>query len=190
MHLSSPNGMIWHHFRALRRLVASAHQATDEDEAREFTALCVILGVTVVEAFLNSYFRVLVSEPMFSQHQERIVNDLKGRRSLEFKLRNWPPAVFGRAIDRGLAEAQAFDALKTRRNRLMHFTSSHEALSGPDLDLHGLADISVFATLVPADAANALRTAEDMILLFLRLRGTPEHRLPHELHVWTGKMPI
>jgi hypothetical protein len=44
------------------------------------------------------------------------------------------------------------------------------------------------ATLVSLDAANALKTAEDMILLLLRLCGIPEQRLPHELHYRTGNV--
>jgi len=184
--LSSPNGMIWRYFRMLRRLAASAQRATDEDEAKEITALCIILGVTVVEAFLNIYFRVLVSESGFAQHHARIQADLDQRRSLEYKLRHWPAAVLGRSIDRSLPAAKAFDALKSRRNRLMHFTSSHATAELPGMALHGLADISVYDTLVPADASTALETAENMLLLLFRLRGIPETRLPQELHSWTG----
>jgi hypothetical protein len=76
----------------------------------------------------------------------RILNDLEKRRSLEFKLRHWPHIVFGTAIDAGAPEAVAFDVLKARRNRLMHFTSSHETFSIPGIVLQGLADTSAFST--------------------------------------------
>ena len=48
MSLSSPNAMIWHYFKALRRLAASACDATNGDDAREIVALCMIMIVTVV----------------------------------------------------------------------------------------------------------------------------------------------
>jgi hypothetical protein len=56
--------------------------------------------------------------------------------------------------------------------------------------IQGLADTSVVDTLTLAAAVNALDVAEGMVRELCRLRGTPEHRLPHALHLWTGRVPI
>jgi len=37
---------------------------------------------------------------------------------------------------------------------------------------------------------SALEVAEDMVCELLRIRGIPEERLPHALHMWTGRVPV
>ena len=190
MNLSSPNRMIWQYFDALRRLVGGLNHSRDETELKQDTALCIMLAVTVVEAFLNIFFRVVVSEPGFTQHKQRVLDDLDKRRSLDRKLRTWPAEVLGKGLDFTAPTPKAFLALKERRNALMHFTSSHETLNLPGVVIQGLADTSVVDTLTLADAAHALEAAEGMVRELCRLRGTPEHQLPHALHLWTGRVPI
>lgn len=188
---SSPNAIIWHYFTALSRLVDGIDRAGDESAIREDVALCVILAVTIVEAFLNIFFRVVVSEPDFTKHEKCILDDLKKRKTLAHKLETWPKKIFGKPLDFAAPTPKAFRALMERRNNLMHFTSSHTTIiPGPGIIIHGLADTSVFDTLTPSDAASALDLAEGMIRDLCRLRGIPEHQLPHELHMWTGKVPI
>jgi hypothetical protein len=190
MNLSSPNTIIWHYFVALRRLVNTLHDASDETVVKENVVLSVILAVAIVEAFLNVLFRVLVSEPNFMKHEQRVLADLKKRKSLDYKLKNWPKEILGKSLDFEASAPKAFLALKEHRNKLMHFTSSHQTVILPGTEIQGLSDTSAFDSLSLADAVNALEIAESMVCALLRLRGVPEDRLPHAIHLWTGRIPI
>lgn len=186
MGYSTPNRMVWLYFSALRRRVqgiqAAGNEATEED-----IALCLMLTVAVVEIFLNVFFRVVVSEPAFAQHEGFIIRDLQRRASLDHKLRRWPQAVFGRPLDPGDPIVRSFFTLKERRNALMHFTSTHETFSADGFWIEGLADTSVLDDLTQTDAVTAFQVAEDMIRVLLRHRGISESGLPAALHVWTGQ---
>jgi len=191
MNLSSPNRIVWQYFEALRRLVNRLDPATDVTALKQDVAVCIMLAVTVVEAFLNIFFRVVVSEPGFTQHKKRVLEDLEKRKSLDYKLKNWPRQVFGRELDFAAPVPSSFLALKDTRNDLMHFTSNHKTLVlQPGVNIEGLADTSAFDTLTVDNAADALDLAEGMVGELFRLRGTPDNQLPHALHLWTGKVPI
>jgi hypothetical protein len=73
---------------------------------KEDAAICVITAVTVVEVFLNVYFRILVSESPFKHAEKKIKNDLKCKISLDRKLKEWPSEVFGKKIDYGSGAGQ------------------------------------------------------------------------------------
>lgn len=173
---------------ALRRLVRTIQEAREE-ATQEDIALCLMLTVAVIETFLNLFFRVAVSEPAFSQYEELILRDLRRRSSLDHKLRKWPHTVFGQPLNLDDPVVQSFLALKERRNALMHFTSTHEALIGDGFEIRGLADTSVFDNLTPADATAALEITQGMLCVLLRHRGIPEASLPAALHLWTGLPP-
>lgn len=181
--------MVWLYFSSLRRLVQTIYSAGDE-AAREDIALCLMITVTVIETFMNLFFRVLVSEPAFVQHESLITRDLQRRVSLDHKLRRWPQAVFGRPLELDDPVVRSFMALKERRNALMHFTSTHEPWAGGGFSIQGLADTSVFDDLTVADAIAALDVAEGMLRVILRQRGVPEERLSAALHAWTGVPPL
>lgn len=87
MNLSSPNRMIWNYFEALRRLVTNLGHANDEAELKQNVAVSIMLSVTVVEAFLNIFFRVVVSEAGFTQHEQMVLDNLSERKSLDYKLK-------------------------------------------------------------------------------------------------------
>jgi hypothetical protein len=189
MGYSTPNRMVWLYFSAIQRRV-QAIQASGSDAAQEDIALCLILAVAVIETFLNLFFRVAVSEPAFAQHKVLIIRDLERRASLDHKLRRWPEAVFGRPLDLDDPIVRLFFALKEKRNRLMHFTSTHETFAGDGFQIEGLADTSVLDDLAPTDAVMALQIAEDMMRVLLRYRGVSEAALPAALHMWTGQPPL
>ena len=189
MSLSSPNRMVWQYFHALRRLVCDLKIEQDEELVKQNAALAILLSVTVVEAFLNVYFRVIVSESDFLVHRQRVINDLDRRRSLDYKIKNWPKVVLGKSLNIEAPTPKAFMKLKDRRNALMHFTSTHESLEFPDFEVHGLADTTLFDSLQESDAVEALSVAKGMLCEFFRLRGVPEPQLKHALHFWTGELP-
>ena len=190
MILSSPNHMIWQYFEALRRLVNDLAAEQNQRILKQNVALAILLSVTVVEAFVNIFFRVLVSEDGFTNHKRRVLGDLNRRMSLDYKLKTWPKIILGNELNFEASIPKRFLDLKKRRNSLMHFTSTHGSFQLSRIDIHGLANTTVFDSLRTTDAAEALELAEGMICEFFRLRGVTEQQLKHALHAWTGKVPV
>ena len=186
MHYGSPNRIVWNYFAAIRRLAASAAKHPDNDERKQDLALCIILSITAIEAFVNVYFRVVVSEAEFTKHLGKVEGDLKAQAPLVAKLKTWPKVIFGKEFNMGSAAGIAFNKLRDRRNRLIHFTSSHETIHVGDTSIHGLADMTAFDALSPADADEAVGTAEAVISEIFLMRGIPNDQVPQMLHGWTG----
>ena len=173
----------------LRSLAYADYSKSDESDIRKFAVLCIFLAVTVVETFLNVYFRVLVSNDAFKQHQVRIIEDLDTRKSLEYKISNWPKLLFNREFDQTKGVGKGFKELKDLRNKLMHFTSSHESLKINNFELKGLSDISFYHNLSVDDAHTADLIAIKTITELIRLSGVSEEQLSATLVHWTGERP-
>lgn len=188
--LASPNNMLWRFYASLNRQVNSANQAKGDAERKQNVAVCIILAITLIEAFLNIFFRVVVSEKEFSQFSQQILDDLDRRASLEYKIREWPKLVFGKSIDFRNGIGKDFVALKDARNWLMHFTSTYETIVVDNMTIHGLADISRYEALGDEDAARALHTAQGTIAEIIRLRGIPRQDIPYHLQSWLGKILV
>src|SRR5437016_5965359 len=154
----------------------------DTDERKQDVALCIVLSVTAVEAFVNVYFRVVVSEVGFDHHLPQLEADLKFHLSLAEKLKQWPKLMFGKGLNMGSSAGQAFKALTDHRNELIHFKSSHETFSMHGISLHGQADVSAFDALLPGDAEDALNVAESVLAELFVLRGIPKDQVPDMLH--------
>jgi hypothetical protein len=180
--------MIWNYCDLVRRLVAEIPNISDEAHQKQQTALVVLMSVTVVEAFTNVFFRVVVSETEFQQHLQRIEKDLKSNKGLDRKIKEWPEAIFGKRFDWNSGIGKDFMTLKKKRNQLIHFTSSHSTLNVGGMTIQGTADTSVFDDLDLNDAEFALQTAEDTIQELLRFRGLGEDKLPWAMQLWTGKV--
>lgn len=189
--LSSPNMMVWKYFQALRRLCYTLEQRKDHDteKVQQDAALGVILAVTGIEIFMNVYFRVLVDEEPYKHAAACILDDLENQVSLDKKIRKWPEIVFGNKLDLGSGAGQLFTNLKSLRNKLIHFSSSHETIELPGVKIQGMADTSVYASLNAHSGVNALEVADQFICEIFRLRGIREEEHPHALHSWTGKVP-
>jgi hypothetical protein len=185
-HLGSPNSMTQAYFDALRRLASSAASPTDPVLQKQNAALSIMLAITVVEAFFNLFFRVKVSESGFTQHAPRVLKDLDDRRSLDYKVKNWPRIVLGQSLDENSDAFKSFIKLKDRRNALMHFTSSHESLSLEGLQLEGVADVTVYESLVGNDALDAVAIAENFVAELLKASGFKAEQIPFGLRLWLG----
>jgi len=122
---SSPNHVVWEYFFTLRRLAQRAQAGESEEPCRQATALTIIMAVTVVEVFLNLFFRVCVSEPKRAEHQAQFLEDLRRRISLDQKIRKWPKRILGHELPLDAAPGKHFMELKDLRNLLIHFTSTH-----------------------------------------------------------------
>lgn len=188
-HLGSANRIVWNYFEALRRLAARTKKMDDTDERKQDVALCIVLSVTAVEAFVNVYFRVVVSEAAFAKHLPKFEADLKSHIPLAEKLKQWPKLMFGKGLDMGSGPCKAFKHLTAHRHKLIHFKSSHQSVTFGAVSIHGLADMSAFDTLTPTDAKNALSIAEDVLAEVFLLQGIAKDQVPHMLHGWTGKLP-
>ena len=183
--------MVWQYFQALRRLCGAIEQNEGHDKAtiQQDAALGVILAVTGVEIFMNVYFRVLVDEEPYKDAAPCILDDLENQAPLEKKIRKWPSTVFGKELNLGAGVGQMFTNLKTLRNRLVHFSSSHETIELPGFKIQGMADTSIYSSLNAHSANSALEVAEQFICEIFRLRGISAQECPHALHAWTGKIP-
>jgi hypothetical protein len=182
--------MVWQYFEALRRLVHSVQESDDDSIRRQNIAICIFMGVTVVETFLNVFFRVAVCEEGRRHREKEFLDDLDHRRSLDYKIKNWPSKILGQEIDLRSGIGGDFSNLKDKRNSLMHFTSTHDTLNIGGLVIKGVADTSAFDNLVPDDAVFALKAAEGIIALILRMNGATDKQLPWAIQQWTGKVPI
>jgi hypothetical protein len=158
------------------------------DEQREDTTLAIFMAIAVVEAFVNIFFRVVVSEPDYAVHEGRLLDDLRRRKSLDYKLRNWPTTILGGEFNLSSGVGTEFVALKERRNGLAHFTSSHQSVTLPGFVIQGLAGTSIYDDLTAADAVQALAIAEAVVQEVFRLRGIPKGRLGGAMHLWTGRV--
>jgi hypothetical protein len=170
-------------------MCARVQQSDNENEIRQDAALCVILAVNGVEIFLNIYFRILVSKSDFKASFERIITDLRNKVGIDTKIQDWPEVVLGEKIDLGAGVGQRFVELKNKRNRLTHFSSSHETIEVPGAVINGLADTSIYDSMDKQMASIALNIAEQFICEIFRLSGLVEQKIPHALHSWTGKVP-
>ena len=119
-------------------------------EKKDEIVFALVLAVAAVEVFVNSFFRVLVSEAGFQHHQQRILDDLdisRGPRGLDYKLCHWPQDILGHSLAWQKGGAKAFDEIRGLRNALMHFTSSNQSQAFEAFTVHGLANTTVYDEL-------------------------------------------
>ena len=57
-------------------LVNDLNDDPDKTVLRQNVAISIFLSVTAVEAFLNIFFRIIVSEKGFEHHKQRVLDDL------------------------------------------------------------------------------------------------------------------
>jgi hypothetical protein len=184
--LSAPNGVVWDYFLSLRLLEQGARQATSPELVRQQTALALIMSVTVVEVFLNLWFRVRVEERSEPAHRLSLKKDLRDRKSLESKLKTWPKRYLGHELDMMSGPGKRFAEVKRKRNAIVHFTTTHEDIDIADVRLRGMADTTEYDLLTMDDATSALRAALELIAEIFTLAGLAEDELKNAMHAWTG----
>ncbi len=188
MAISSPNRIIWQYFQCLQRAINRIKNITAEEEKKQDIALCIFLGVTIVEAFFNIYFRIIVEEEPFTKHKNQILEDLEKRKSLDHKIRNWPKIIFRKGLNFEKGISKAFLEFKNLRNELMHFKNTYESVNFSKVSMHGLANTSVLDDLFIDDAVLSHELAEGMLTEVFRLRGITEEKIPGAIHLWTGRI--
>lgn len=187
---ASPNTMSNEYFRILERLVYGLGSLEDEAAVRQQVALSIFQAVTTVETFLNLYFRLIVSEKEFHKHEPYFLKTIQNRKSLDFKLKDWPRTILEKELNLGSGVGKEFTELKNLRNSLMHFTSSHDSVDIPGAQVQGMVNIEIYERLKKEDAENVLELAYGFISEVFRLRGVKESDIPHTLSLWSGKPPM
>jgi len=186
---SSPNRIVWDYFWSLRLLAKNAKEALSPELERQATALAVVMAVTVCEVFLNLWFRVRVEEKAIPAHRDSLLKDLNSRISLHRKLEPWPLRYLSTSLDLNSGAGGEFVKLKSLRNSIVHFTSSHKSIELPGVTIHGLADTNDYNLLSSKQAMWALQTAENLVAEIFHLAGVAENEIPHALHTWAGMSP-
>ncbi len=179
--------MVWEYFEILRHLLNNDGVWITKAWEKKYSALIVIMSITVVETFINVFFRTLVENEKRKSHRSWIVADIEKRVSIEEKLRKWPQAVFGNSIDLGKGAGQSFYEIKKIRNYLVHLVTEHETVGPQDLLLMGMANTTMYDNLRKRDAVKAIEAAEGMIEEMLKLSGYTDNELRGAIHHWTGK---
>jgi hypothetical protein len=150
----------------------------------------IFLAMTAIEAFTNVYFRVIADEPAYAHASERILTELD-RRNIPtgVKITTWSQQAFGHTIDETDPRWIQFRELGTQRNGFVHFRSSHQSAWLPgNVAIHGLADLSGFATLSEETPINALRCVVGIVAIIAEARGITPEQMPDFFHSWLGIM--
>lgn len=109
---------------------------------------------------------------------------------LDKKLKLWPKRYLGKTLDCTAGPGAAFVELKNTRNRIVHFTSTHETFRVENATIHGLADFTEYDSLNYDNARTALETAEALVAEIFRLADVPPERISDVIHAWTGKIAV
>ena len=185
--LATPNSILWEFYAILLHQVELAAQASEPKQKRRMVATCIILSVTLVETFLNIYFRIVASEQQFAHASTTILEDLRNQSSLEYKIKEWPRLAFGVSIDFGQGVGQEFISLKDDRNWLMHFSSTYESVKVDHITIQGLSNISRYESFDRYNPNRTVAIAEGIIIEIFKLRGMTPGQGPPTLLQWLGK---
>ena len=188
--LATPHSLIWHYYECLKRQIRRVPMDECDRVQKQELVLALFLAVSVVETFINAFFRVVVEEDGFHAHRERVLKDIKRRCSLEAKIKKWPGKVLGVPLDESTENVKRFLDLKNHRNALMHFVSSHESIELPGhVYVRGMADMSAFQSLSVEQAAEYPEIIKRFAFEIFLARGITEEQLPHAYHQWFGEPP-
>ena len=186
--LASLNTIVSSYFDFARQTADQLRHPTPVSDVQLQVAVALIMLVGAVEAYLNIAGRMWIEQVPGFAHAEQIRQDLAQRRSFMRKLKTWPELLFGKPLDLSAGKMQAFLGLVERRNSLLHFTTTHESAGYDNVRIHGLADISFYASLKPEDLFAAIDTAEDAIGELIRQQGgLNEERVLMAKTYWSGR---
>ena len=146
------------------------------------------MAVAVVETFLNIFFRLKVKEPSYAVHESYVLQCFATRKTLEFKLKNWPKKILGANIN-DTDVGKRFSKLKTKRNELMHFIIPDDPVKVKGVTLRNFSEITFYNDLSESDADDAVKTVEDFIQKILESSGLSNPRLTGRMLFWTGRPP-
>ena len=111
-HLASPHSIIWDYYECLKRQINRIPENENDRTQKQEIVLALFLAVSVVETFINAFFRVVVDENEFKIHKDKFIQDITKRISLDGKLKEWPKTILGRPLDFDTPNVKTFVDLK------------------------------------------------------------------------------
>jgi len=189
-HLASAHSIIWEYYECLNRQIRRVPEDENDRTQKQELVLALFLSVSVIETFLNAFFRVVVEEDCFKVHREKFLKDIEKRISLDAKLKEWPKKIFGKRLSFDNTNVKQFIDMKNHRNALMHFVSSYESIELPGpVFIDGLADMSALRMLTLPVAKKYPTIIRNFSYEIFLARGIQEENLPHAFHSWFGEPP-
>lgn len=193
LHLASPHSVVWGYFHSAVLLARSAVESESESDTKAYAASTVFLSVAAIEAYLSVLAKLWIDQttgPLDPNHK-KVSRDLERRRSLGYKIRNWPQMLFGRKIDPTLPAAKRFLECIELRNGLTHFESATYSQTMANLTLNGLVSNATFSSLNGDVCVESLLAAKNFLRYLVELQLPSEKsdnplRIESIVHGWTG----
>jgi len=183
---SGPNRLPWIYYEMLVNLVNEIHKEEDIEKIRQKTVICVFLSLSLIETFINIYFRLFAEKINDANKRIQLIEEIN-KRGIDWKIDNWPVL---QKIDYGQGIGQKFQNLKKLRNDLVHYKPTYERVEVPGFAMEGLTDTAVYDFLNKDDAFNFLETAENFIGEIICIGdGMTKDLIKHSLHFWLGRVP-
>lgn len=176
-------------FKALRFLANQEFDADRTDETEAIGALSIITAIASLEAFINTYFR-LIAEERNLQPLRHIVGG-KYREKILKKIQACCSMAFGRRANFCNDMISALNDLEERRHKIVHFRSTHENLDAKkfhqlgSITISGAASFDMFVGISGRTPADVLTLVEDILVRIALCRG---HSLDQQclfLERWT-----
>jgi len=186
--LASHNHIVWSYFDIARTIAHEADASSSDSVKRSKSAVVILMAVAAVEAYINIFGRMWVEQVTDFEHATQILGDIKNRKFITHKIKTWPQLFFGKGLDLSQGIGQDFLGLVEKRNRLMHFTSDYHTYQFENVTIKGLVDSTVFDSLTPKDADEAIYIAEGFIESWIRLQGLEENHVKAATATWTGNI--
>ena len=186
--LASHNHIVRSYFDIARKTAHEVVNSTLENDKCSKSAVTILMSVAAVEAYINIFGRMWVEQIPGFVHAKKILDDLKNRKFITYKIRTWPKFFFGKNLDLAHGGGRDFLELIEKRNYLLHFTSDYHTLQFENVTIKGLVDSTVFDSLTAADAVDAICKAEGFIEAWIRLQRLEEYNVVNATASWTGKM--
>ncbi len=191
--LSSPNNIICTYCdyleASISNLKESIGKTKDPDDSYVDIAVSIILAVTVIEMFLNIYFRGIAELDPDKKRGKEFLKNIKAPTPLDTKVKKWPKLAFGKSLNFKKGIGKDFLKLKDLRNKLVHFSSDLHTVSIQLIPFSNFTDTTVFHNLKLSDSENSLKVVRGFIKEIFILEGISKEKLPEMMQYWTGFAP-
>lgn len=170
---------------SMQEALQRAAQSTDGDQKRREILVSITLAVSMVETFWNALAQRLILLPEYQHAGLQVTSYLRERRSLERKLRELPPLLFGKRFDMQAVEVVAFDGVRSLRNELMHFQGNPAMLTLAGQSVL-MTDTTIYEQLTIERGVEAANAAYGAIRYLLAIVHPTDREAELEMQYWTG----
>jgi hypothetical protein len=176
--------MLWEHVSSFEDILDELKKEKDEKKVRRKACLCLEKTILCVETFLNSYVRFCIeTDKKLEIHKQKILDEFKTRKPLEYKIKKWPKRLFKKDVD-----LSDFKKIKDYyRNPIEHWEQSWETVDANGVIFLGLDNIEIYDSLSKEKAFEFYEIMWNTILKILESSNDEDHETNlHKLHYWTG----